>query len=362
MYPKISVIIVNWNGKHFLKECIDALLDNSYKNFEIIIVENGSIDGSKEFLEKIYLNFIKNKKLRIIHSTLNLGFAGGNNLGYQHVDKVSKYVTLLNNDTKVNQNWMLEMFKIIEYDDECGGVCAIDNNLVSEDTSWFNYKNLWFTCNLAFSNIVYKQRNTSKKRIPSISLAGCSFMFRKSLIKMPFDTDYFAYAEDMYLSRLIILKGYKLYYATKAYLHHYTESTKKRSQKLNKFLLFHGIKNNIMNFFIFYNDLNIKKLFPFLILNHIAMIFADPKRFLIILKSYLWILRNIDNIKNKRKQIQSQRKIKDEDIIRLESYKIYSELNLHVKLNIIHKILIWILNGGAFLYCKLLKIRTMEFY
>src|SRR4030065_2470068 len=115
-YPLASVIIVNWNGKDFLTTCLDSLKLQSYSNFEVIVVDNGSNDGSVEFLRQYYLPFVK-----VIENKENLGFSGGNNAGI-HAAK-GKYILLLNNDTEADNRWIEELIKEAEKD-RTVGMCA----------------------------------------------------------------------------------------------------------------------------------------------------------------------------------------------------------------------------------------------
>ena len=87
-HPLLSVIIPNWNGKRFLLECIDALKEQTFHDFETILVDNGSTDGSAEFAKERYGDFI-----RIIRNKKNLGFTGGNNVGIQAAR--GEYIVLL---------------------------------------------------------------------------------------------------------------------------------------------------------------------------------------------------------------------------------------------------------------------------
>ena len=75
--PKVSIVVLNWNGKLYLKDCLDSLQKVIYKNLEIIVVDNASIDGSVEFIRK---NF---PKVKIIKNKKNYGFAKGNNIGFK---------------------------------------------------------------------------------------------------------------------------------------------------------------------------------------------------------------------------------------------------------------------------------------
>ncbi|MGZ3534200.1 MAG: glycosyltransferase family 2 protein, partial [Thermodesulfobacteriota bacterium] len=111
--PLISVIIPNWNGKHFLVECIDSLKDQTFRDFETILVDNGSTDGSAEFAEERYGGFI-----RVIRNKKNLGFTGGNNVGIEAAR--GEYIVLLNNDTWAEPTWLQELAKATSFNRPIG--------------------------------------------------------------------------------------------------------------------------------------------------------------------------------------------------------------------------------------------------
>jgi len=75
MIPFVSIIVLNWNGKHHLNECLDSLLSLDYPRYKVVVVDNGSKDGSVEFVEFHYPN------IHLIRNEKNLGFAEGNNVG-----------------------------------------------------------------------------------------------------------------------------------------------------------------------------------------------------------------------------------------------------------------------------------------
>jgi GT2 family glycosyltransferase len=114
--PLISIIIVNYNGKSFLKNCLDSVLNQSLaKNkYEIIVVDNDSTDNSVTFIKRYY------PQVKLIESNENLGFAGGNNLGVQHA--LGKYIVLLNNDTRVDKHWLRQLLERIESDPSIAAV------------------------------------------------------------------------------------------------------------------------------------------------------------------------------------------------------------------------------------------------
>ena len=97
-HPLVSVVIVNWNGKHLLGECLDSLLAQSVDGVEIILVDNGSQDDSVEYVRENY------RRVRVVCLPNNIGFAGGNNAGIRIA--TGKYIALLNNDTKADSEWL----------------------------------------------------------------------------------------------------------------------------------------------------------------------------------------------------------------------------------------------------------------
>ena len=96
--PHISVVILNWNGRHLLRECLDSVLHQQDGSLEIILVDNGSADGSVEFLREQY-----GKRIRIVGLCSNEGWAGGNNHGIKQA--TGEYLLLLNNDASLEADF-----------------------------------------------------------------------------------------------------------------------------------------------------------------------------------------------------------------------------------------------------------------
>jgi GT2 family glycosyltransferase len=105
-HTKVSVIIPVWNGREYLPGCLDALLAQEYPDFEVIAVDNASVDGSAELIAEQY------PQVRLIRSSRNLGFAGGCNAGL----KVARgdVLVLLNQDTVVLPGWLLALVEALQ--------------------------------------------------------------------------------------------------------------------------------------------------------------------------------------------------------------------------------------------------------
>lgn len=116
MHPETIVVILNWNGARLLPECLGALALQSYRDFRLVLVDNGSIDGSDRLLDDLertahpdWLPAPLPSGAQIIRNADNLGFAEGNNVALQDVG--SKYVALLNNDAMAHPDWLAELVK-----------------------------------------------------------------------------------------------------------------------------------------------------------------------------------------------------------------------------------------------------------
>ena len=113
--PRVSIVIVNWNGLEFLNACLNSLNNLNYpkSKLEIILVDNNSIDGSVKFVKE---NFPQVRTIKLEGNN----YCKSNNVGIKAAK--GKYVALLNNDTIVDKNWLIELVKVIEKDKKIGGV------------------------------------------------------------------------------------------------------------------------------------------------------------------------------------------------------------------------------------------------
>ncbi|MGK7368687.1 MAG: glycosyltransferase family 2 protein, partial [Candidatus Halalkalibacterium sp. M3_1C_030] len=116
--PKVHIIILNWNGKEDTIECLNSLKALEYPNFEIVVVDNASSDGS--------VSEIKDKfpETTLLESEINRGYAGGNNIGLRYaLNHDSDYAWILNNDTVVDKNALGSLVKKMKIDGSIG-ICG----------------------------------------------------------------------------------------------------------------------------------------------------------------------------------------------------------------------------------------------
>ena len=113
--PFVSIIILNYNGERYLDNCIASVLKNDYQNFEVLLVDNASTDLS---VKNALQAFGGDTRLRLVQSKENLGFSGGNNLGFNH--SKGDLIVFLNNDTVVDSQWLSHLVNALETDESIG--------------------------------------------------------------------------------------------------------------------------------------------------------------------------------------------------------------------------------------------------
>ena len=111
---KVSIIIVNYNGRQLLEKCLKSLDQTSFKSFEIIVVDNASTDTSVSYLQSTY------PKIKLIRLASNTGFANGNNEALPYVK--GEYVLFLNNDTHVKKDFFEPLIEVLDKNKTIGGV------------------------------------------------------------------------------------------------------------------------------------------------------------------------------------------------------------------------------------------------
>ena len=235
--PLVSVIVVNWNGLAYLPECLDSLDAQTYPALEIVVVENGSTDGSVDFLRNQ-----RPGRLRLVESPSNLGFAGGNNLGIRAAK--GAYVALLNNDAAADPRWVDALVAAAEADPAVG-MCA------TRIYAWRRPDLLDGAGLLVSADGIGRGRGRLQsdgeryEREADVLLpSACAALYRRSMLDEIglFDEDFFAYCEDTDLGLRARIAGWRCRYVPTAIAkHHYSGSTGPHSP----FKAFHVERNRI---------------------------------------------------------------------------------------------------------------------
>lgn len=308
-----SIIILSYNSKDDLKECIPSILEQSYTDFEVILVDNSSTDGSPEFLKVNYPN------LKLIETGANLGYAAGNNIGFQHAK--GKYIVVVNPDTVVGQNWLSELVKPLEKDPDIAITTPkilmhCDKYLINTCANHSHFTGLNFCSGLN------RPSSSISKPIEVGAISGCSFAIRRDVVEKlgGLDSDFFLYLEDDDISWRARLSGYKIMLVPSSVIYHKYKSTiaprKEYYLERNRYLMLlknYKIKTLILIFpaLIFTEFLTWGHAF----LNGMPYIYSK-------LGAYFWVLVNIKKIIEKREEVQKYRTISDKELVRLLEWKI----------------------------------------
>lgn len=221
----ISLVIINYNNKSFLKRCINSILNQTYSNLEIIFIDNESADGSFDYMKEEYLD----KDILLIRNEKNNGYAGAANQGI----KISngKYVMIINPDIIMEEDFIANLYSYIITDNTIG---AISGKLLKYDFD--NSKKLNYIDSagiIMFRNRRCIDRGQNQEDVGQydniervFGVCGAAPMYRKDALEKIkfnseyFDEDFFAYKEDIDLSWRMNLVGYKNIYYPKAVAYH----------------------------------------------------------------------------------------------------------------------------------------------
>jgi GT2 family glycosyltransferase len=216
-HPKVGIIILNWNGKEHTIECLESLQKITYPNFEIILVDNGSTDGSVEHFKK---NF---HDIYIIENKINLGFAEGNNIGIKYaLGRGADYVLLLNNDTIVDRDFLTELVKIGESDPDIGIVgpmiYSYDHPRIIQSAGMDVKKITGNSVIIGCDEYDHHQFKLSEKNF----ISGCAILIRRNVINKigGLDPAYFAYWEDTDLCFRAKKNNFKIYFTPDSRIWH----------------------------------------------------------------------------------------------------------------------------------------------
>ncbi len=311
--PKVSVIVLNWNGKKFLKNCLDSLRKLTYSSLEVIVVDNNSTDGSQGFVKKNY------QKVVLIENKENYGFAKGNNIGFEAA--TGDYILILNNDTVITPNFLGPLIK--DFEDNPTIACLQPQIRLSKNKELLDGVGAFLT----FTGFLYhfgylKDRMQAKynKKMKIFSAKGaCMLLRRKAIEKVGlFDEDFFIFFEETDLCFRLWLAGYSVVYEPESIIYHLgggdTASSNSYQYEKRAYLSF---RNMICCYIKNFGTRNLLIILPFLILTHIFLIFYYLLRMKIymikiIFKAYYWNILHIRTTLRKRKIVQHAiRKVSD---------------------------------------------------
>ncbi|GAB4558084.1 MAG: glycosyltransferase family 2 protein [Geothermobacteraceae bacterium] len=213
----VSFIVVNYNGKKYLKDCILSIERQTYKDFEIVIVDNGSKDGSSEYVRT---NF---PHVKLVELDNNRGFAGGNNKGLLHCS--GKYVALVNNDVVLDDHWLMNALEAISTTDSVG---MVSTKIFVKGTDILDSVGDRFTSAFTGTKVGEGCRGSMfEGGVEVDGVCAAAALYRTEMIKEIgfFDEDLFLNYEDTDLNFRAWLRGWKCSYANKSVAYHLVNAT-----------------------------------------------------------------------------------------------------------------------------------------
>lgn len=317
--PKVSIVIVNYNGKDLTLNLLKSISKLNYKNYEIILVDNDSTDGTQEIVKNSF------KDVKLVENKKNLGYSGTNS-SIKYCE--GKYILFLNNDMDLDKNSLNELVKTAEVNNDAAMIAPrlvnfYDKNLKSGGT-WLSR---------AFYNGHIK--GNDKGIIKEIPYLGVG-LIRMDFVEMfgyLFDSDYFIYGEDVDLGLRIRLVGKNMLFEPKSLMYHmHSVTMEKQSKSFSTFLM---ERNLITTFFKIFSLSNIIIYLPYVLFLRLIAIIKDilALRFDLAfarLKAIFSVLFNFNSIIKKRQEIQKFRKVNDGYILKIfsENYLFKEKFNV----------------------------------
>lgn len=299
----VSIVIVNWNGEKWLKNCFDSLINQTYTHFEIILIDNDSKDNSVNFVKQNY----KDSRIKILPSHKNLGFARGNNLGIKTAN--GQYILLLNNDTWIEKDFLERMFNFYKkhhfdviapieakYDGTKKKSCVITIDFFGHQISTANRSKLFF-------------------------LSGNCLFFSKKLYTETkgFDNNFFMYFEETDWFWRLNLLNKKISYVNNLYIYHKGNGSIRSGMQYNIILWCN--QNTLQMLLKNYKWYNLLWVLPiYFAQNVIEIIFFilifKPKIAYSYVEGWIFNIINFRRIMERRRWVQQNRQVEDWVIIK----------------------------------------------
>jgi len=314
VYPFVSIVVLNFNGKDYLPNCIESVLKNEYPNFELILVDNASTDGS---IQPIRNRYGSDPRIEIIESRENLGYSGGNNLGFEH--SRGKYIVFLNNDTRVEADWLLRLVEALENDSTIGIaqslIYSIDGKTI-QSAGWL------FSDYLIKKYVLYPDKPPNLKLKPVFDVSfvcGATMIIRREILdKMDaFEPMVPFFYDDTLLTVKTRLLGKRAVTVTASKMYHASGATNVWKTYFTTYNLHKA--NNILIFDVFQKPADLIKAAVYNTANAASNTFFNIMKQDIAaasgnINAFIWTLRNFPFIWRNRLKHWSEATVSSEQL------------------------------------------------
>jgi len=236
---KVSLIIINYNGRDFIANCLRALEGQLLKDFEIVLIDNASTDGSLDEIETFLRGSLLSSHVKLIPLKINMGFAGGNLEGLRRAN--GEYIALLNNDTEPDRGWLGELVKVMDTDPKVG-MCASKIIVYGSDVV-DSGGDAYSTSLKGFKRGEGEKRGLFNEQEYIFGACAGAVLYRRKMIEEIgfFDEDFFLIHEDTDLNFRAQLHGWKVMYVPTAIVYHKVRSS---IGKMSDIAVYYTLRNS----------------------------------------------------------------------------------------------------------------------
>lgn len=322
---KLSINLVTWNGIKYIADCLDSIQKQTFKDYNVLIIDNGSNDGTVDFIKKNY------PKIPVIKNFKNLGFAKAHNQGIKYSN--SQYVLVLNQDIVLTPIYLAELMKVLENNEEVSCVSGklLKIRTLSDDLGGKIKTNIIDSTGLKmFKNRKVINRGMGEEDINQYNnleevfgLSATALLIRRDALNTIrisdknrnidefFDEDFFSYKEDVDLSWRLQLLGWKSLYVPWAIAYHYRSASSsketvkeiiKNRRRKSDFVNRLSYKNHLFTLLKNEHKINLLKNLPSILFyeskKFIFLMFIEPQNLYFSLKEFF---KQLSRIMIKRK-------------------------------------------------------------
>lgn len=317
MLPKVTVIIVNWNGAQFLERCLSALMAQTVAPYEIVLVDNASSDASLDIVRQF-------PSVRLLAQDKNLGFARANNLAIEAASAEAEWIALLNPDAFAEPNWLASLMTAAQ---------------ANTDVTFFGSKLLTVADTTVLdgagdayhvSGLVWRMGHGAPVSLyPDLecevfSPCAAAAMYKRSVLMEAggFDEDFFCYVEDVDLGFRLRLAGHRCLYIPSSVVHHVGSGT--TGGQHSDFALYHGHRNLIWTYWKNMPGVLFWFFFPpHLVMNLLALVvFSLRGQGRVMFRAKLDAVLGLPKMLDKRRRLQTNRRVSWRAILRVMALRL----------------------------------------